>query len=222
MSGTPAQSRSGELAVTWRLRLRRVIARTRPYGYTVALAMFGVGLVLGFTSGRGMVDRPAMDAAIAAQGPFLQFAGEADAIWTVGVDGLPSVASAASVLTARGDSEEVVLNAARWLAAYDAVLREIVEAETDPLILPARRALVDAIVLSRDAVEVLQRAAREEGRAREVLLAEALRLRQRSERALQRARTSMSELAGQTASTTTAPPRIDSFADLLGEDGAGG
>lgn len=154
------------------------------------------GLALGLAVGRSAVPDPGPAARVAVEASALPLALDADAIWTSGALGAPSVAEGIAALSA-GDPSVVAGGAAAWLEAHDSVLVRIAGIELPGEARPIQRQLLVAIALSRDAIEVLERAAGlPAGAHRDDLVVEVLRLRQRSEGLLLAARASVDELDG--------------------------
>lgn len=180
----------------------RALERRRPW--FLAIATVGA-LVLGLVVGRAAApDRGAASRA-AIEGSVLTLALDADAIWTSGAEGTPPVADGVAALVA-GDPTAVREHGVAWVAAHDSVLVRLAGVDLPSEARPVQRQLVAAVTLSRDAVEVLQRAADVPvGGGRDDLLLEVVRLRQRSEELLLAARASVDDLAGARRRVTLLP-----------------
>ncbi|MEY3020035.1 MAG: hypothetical protein RLZZ272_1019 [Actinomycetota bacterium] len=161
------------------------------------LAVVTVGaLAVGIGVGRTAVPDPGTEARLAVEATALPLALDADAIWTSGALGAPAVAEGIGSLVA-GDPSVVGANAAAWLEAHDSVLVRLAGIELPATARPVQRQLLNAVALSRDAVEVLDRAAAVgPGPQRDDLIIEVVRLRQRSEGLLLAARASVEDLDG--------------------------
>ncbi|MEX0868613.1 MAG: hypothetical protein WD011_02980, partial [Nitriliruptoraceae bacterium] len=129
---------------------------------------------------------------------------DADGIWTSGSDDRTSVAEGLVALRHQGDASIVLMSFDQWLVAYDAILLQLAGIDLPAVARPVQRQFISAVMLSRDAVEVLGRAADATGATRTDLLVEVDRLRQRSEQLTQSARASVADLDGQRADV--APP----------------
>lgn len=157
------------------------------------------------------------DAGVASANRILPLLREADAIWTGDAADLPSVARGIAVLRGDDDASLITLNGTRWLRSYDRVLVDLAAVEVAPQARAVQRELLSAIVLSRDAVEVVMRAALEPSgsRARPLLAAEAIRLRARSEAAQSSAREALSRLGAAGSSVAPeVPGDLPGFDDL--------
>lgn len=166
-----------------------------------------VALLVGLAVGRGTASDP-----LAAVLPVLRDqvapAGfQADGIWTLGVGGNPPVRDGLDQL-AGGDPSLVRQSADAWLEAYDTAIADLRELTVPVAGEGVRSLFLDAARVSRDAVQVLARAAEEEGPLREVLITEARRLRTRSEGMLRAAEGAVSRLEAH-VSGEPAPPGPD-------------
>lgn len=161
------------------------------------LAVVALGaLVVGLAVGRSAAPDPGSEARLAVERSALPLALDADAIWTSGALGAPSVAEGIAALAA-GDAAIVRADLPAWLEAHDSVLVRLAGVELPAGARPVQRQLLNAVALSRDAVEVLGRAAEVgPGPHRDDLLLEVLRLRRRSEGLLLAARASVEDLDG--------------------------
>jgi hypothetical protein len=173
-------------------RLRRPGERSSLRTALIAVA----ALLVGIAVGRSAVADPGAESRAAVERGVLALALDADAIWTTGALGTPSVAEGFAALS-DGDASVVADHAGAWLEAHDSVLVRIAGVDLPSGARPVQRQLVTAVTLSRDAVQVLERAAGVgAGSHRDDLLVEVLRLRQRSEEVLLAARASVDDLAG--------------------------
>lgn len=155
-----------------------------------------VALVLGAGIGRSLQPDPGTAAARALERDVLPVVLDADAVWLGPTADGVAVSAAIAALRA-GDPEPVAAGATAWLAAYDTVLVRLVGVELPDPARPIQRQFIAGVTLSRDAVELVQRAAEvPPGRHRADLLDEAVRLRLRSEQLVLSARASVADLDG--------------------------
>lgn len=176
----------------------------------VALTL--LALVVGLVVGRSAAPDPGASARSAVERTVLPLALDADAIWTSGSLGAPSVAEGIAALSG-GDAVPVLAHADAWIEAHDSVLVRLAGVELPPTARPVQRQLLASVALSRDAVEVLARAARvAAGGPRDDLLLEVLRLRRRSEALLLAARASVEDLDG-AGRPIALPPSVPAFPD---------
>jgi hypothetical protein len=155
-----------------------------------------VAVVVGLVIGRSTVQDGAGIALRALEREVLPVVLDADAVW-LGASGETGSVSGAIASLRAGDPGPVVAGAATWIAAYDTVLVRLVGVELPDPARPIQRQFVAGITLSRDAVEVLARAAEvPAGRHRADLVDEAVRLRMRSEQLVLAARASAADLDG--------------------------
>jgi hypothetical protein len=206
------ESPSGELPTppAWRRHLWTLgtVLATRPAAIAAALT---VGLVLGLVAARAVADDPLVEARRAVESTLLPLAADVDAIWTHSTDARPAVADAVVAFRRDADPDLVGANLEGWLAAYDTAQVRLAGLYLPPLARPVQRQVVAAVTLSRDAVEVLGRAAEVQAAtgddaAVEDLLVEVGRLRQRSEQVTQAARAATGDLAGQTVDVAPLGP----------------
>lgn len=137
---------------------------------------------------------------------------EADAIWTSSVVGdRPPVAEGIGMVRRGEDLVEVRAWADDWLDAYDTLLIQLTGLDLSSDARPVQRHFVSAVTLSRDAVDVLRQATEiDDAVARQALVGEALRLRQRAEHLTQSARAAVRDLEGGEGEVSRHPdlPRI--------------
>jgi hypothetical protein len=159
--------------------------------------------LLGFLVGRWTAPDPDTGARRALETTVVPIALDADGIWTSSSDGAPPVSEALVALQHAGAPAPVHDSLDRWLDAYDEVLDRLVAVDVPDEARPVQRQFVGAITLSRDAVEVLGRAANvDDGARREGLLVEVGRLRTRGEQLTQTARAAIQDLAGDGGAVT--------------------
>lgn len=171
----------------------------------VAIAVV-VALVLGAVLGLAVIGSMRVDLRVAMESSLVPLSLDADAVWMSGSDERPSVVSAVAALRA-GDPTPVLANGDAWLEAYDTILVRMVGIDLPGPSRSVQRQFVAAVTLSRDAVEVLVRAATvAEGAQRDDLLDAAVRLRQRSEQVLLSARASIDDLEGERRRVALLPP----------------
>lgn len=181
----------------------------------VALVAFGLGVITGSsTAVSGSVV-----AASTLERELLPLARAADAIWTDEGDGGPPVAVAVTQLRREGDVAAVRANVDAWLRTYDRVLRDMARIEVPPVGRAVQRQFLAGVVVSRDALEVLDHAVEvDSAGGRRLLVAESIRLRSRSESLSQAARTSLNRLVdvGRASEdqNTSVPPRLPPFDEL--------
>jgi hypothetical protein len=189
---------------SWRERLAPVREL-----FTTRAGVAAAGLVLGVVLGLVVADALHEDAyhraRRAVDTQLLPMAVDADGIWTSS-DARASVSDALIALR-NDDPRPVDRHLDEWLDAYDTAIIKIAGQSLPPSARPVQRQVIAGLTLSRDAVELLGRAA-EVGRAtgqqapdlrashREDLLIEVARLRQRSEQLLQGARAATGDLVG--------------------------
>jgi hypothetical protein len=192
-TGTASRETSGTGPIATRWLRWRLKARRAKLGSTVTLVV--ATLTLGVLLGRWTAPEPDGGAYAALERSVVPIALDADGIWTSSAVGDVPV-SAALVALQRDDDPALALESLdRWLAAYDDVIRRLVAVEVPPEGRPVQRQFVASLTLSRDAVEVLGRAAEADDRARrEGMLAEVGRLRVRSEQLMQSARVAVLDL----------------------------
>jgi hypothetical protein len=175
------------------------------------IVALGSGATLGVqrTPEPGPAAAAAFDVAVA---PLLR---EVDTLWTSGRDGRPPVGPALDELR-RGGAVPDATVLAGWLEAHDTLLVRIVGADLPLAARGAQRQGVVAVTLSRDAVEVLARAAQVPGGAtRDELAAESVRLRIRAEQVVLAVEASVDDLRGTRRRLSVLPP-LPGFAELLG------
>jgi uncharacterized protein YcbX len=197
----------------WRdrlLTLRRLRSRWRPGVVAVAVL---VGAAVGFAGGRASAPTDQVVAARAVEERLLPLVIDADGIWTSPSGEQLPVAEALVALRRDGAAADVEASLDGWLASYDSILLRLAGVDLPAAARPVQRQFISAVTLSRDAVEVLGRAASvEDLGARSELVVEVARLRQRSEQLTQAARASVADLAGQRADVAPPSP-VSAFGD---------
>jgi hypothetical protein len=190
----------------WRYRARRSRLGWRA-GLVVATLFVGIAI------GRWTAPPDDGGARRMLEDQVMPLALDADSIWTSASDGAPPVSEALVALQRDGDPTVVLESAGRWLRSYDTTIGRMAALELPSDARPVQRQFVAAVSLSRDAVEVLHRAARidQPGR-RQGLLTEVGRLRVRGEQLTQSARASILDVAGHDGEVTPLPP-LPSFPD---------
>jgi hypothetical protein len=187
-----------------RLRRWRYRARRARLGSTLTLMV--ATLVIGIAIGRWTAPPEDQDAQRLLEEHVVPLVLDADGIWTSASDGARPVSDALVTLQRDEDPSLVLEEAATWLAAYDEVLGRVAGHELPPDARPVQRQFIAAITLSRDAVEVLHRAAQvEDPGRRQGLLMEVERLRTRGEQLTQTARASILDVSGRGGRVTRLP-----------------
>lgn len=182
---------------------RRVVRR-RP-----GLAAVGLlaALLIGVALGRSTVPTPRVEAARVLEEQVLPLVGDADGIWTASSGDRPPVSEALVALRRDHDVTAVQIGGDAWLSAYDSVLARLAGLDLPAEARPVQRQFIAAVALSRDAVEVMIRAAGlEPGDARRDLMTEIGRLRTRSEQMTQSARASVDDLGGKRSGVAPLSP----------------
>jgi phage terminase large subunit-like protein len=140
---------------------------------------------------------------------------EVDTLWIAGRDGRAPIGPAMVDLRQGGpvpDPEAL----AGWLEAHDTLLIRLVGVDLPLAARGAQRQGVVAVTLSRDAVEVLARAAEQpSGPLRDELAAESIRLRVRAEQVILAVEASVDDLRGERRRLSVLPP-LPGFAELVG------
>jgi hypothetical protein len=209
--GTPLRAPSNTGSAAWRRRSARL--RTSLVIVPVIAAL--VALVVGVVLGRTTAPPQPVEGVAVVEVEVVPLSVDADGLWTGGAGELPAIGD--QLLALRRDDETAVIDDALegWLEAYDTVLRRMIGVDVPPSVRPVQRQFVNAVTLSRDAVEVLgAAAATEDVEARQELSAEALRLRTRSEQITQSARASLADAAGRGSSGTSTPGQLPTFDEL--------
>jgi hypothetical protein len=192
----------------WRYRVRR-----RGLGSTTGLVI--ATLIIGIAIGRWTAPPDETDARQLLEEQVMPLVLDADGIWTSASDGAIPVSTALVAIQRDEDPTMVQEAAAQWLASYDETIVRAAALNLPPEARPVQRQFIAAITLSRDAVEVLQRAAQvEDPGRRQGLLTEVGRLRVRGEQLTQAARASIQDLSGGEGEVTPLPhlpafPAID-------------
>ncbi len=187
-----------------RVRVRPIVRQLRNVPPVLLATLLVVGAATGFIAGRITAVVTTDDAVRLLEQRVLPLAIDADGVWSSGSDDRTPVADGLVALRRAGDASIVAESSADWLVAYDAILLQMAGVDLPAVARPIQRQFISAVMLSRDAVELLEHAAGESGETRAQLLIEVGRLRQRSEQLTQAARASVADLAGQRADV--APP----------------
>jgi hypothetical protein len=177
------------------------------------LALTFAALVLGMSIGVSYRPDPGPLAAQRFDQQIAPLLAEVDAWWSAGRDGRPPlVAVLGDLRSGAGAPTLAHLDAA--LAAHDTLLVRMVGVDLPTEARGAQRQAVVAVTLSRDAVEVLTRATLlPPGAARIELVAEATRLRIRSEQIATSTTATVEELAGSRRRLSPLPA-LPGFLDL--------
>jgi hypothetical protein len=167
--------------------------RRRPWRVAILLLVaLAAGLLLG-----GL--RESDEAAVAAaelERLLLPLLGELDAAWSAGRDGRAPIADALDALR-RDAARPAETDLEAWSQTHDNLVLRIAGLDLRPEGRAVQRQAIAAVTLSRDAVEVLARAAAyNPGVTRSQLVIEATRLRLRSEQQVLAVRASVDDLAG--------------------------
>jgi hypothetical protein len=192
---------------TW----QRAVVRARRFNLLRMLLIGVLALALGFGVGRWTAPEGNPDARMAVERNVLPLALDADGIWTSAVVADRPPVSDGLIALRNGDADDDVHTWTEdWIAAYDTVLVRLAGLDMPAEARPVQRQFISSVTLSRDAVEVLRHAATvEDGAAREVLMREVLRLRQRSEDLTQAARASVRDLGGGSSDVARHPQLPD-------------
>jgi hypothetical protein len=199
-----SSSATGSTSAFFRLRRWRYRMRRRGLGSTTGLVI--ATLLIGIAIGRWTAPPDETGAKQQLEDHVMPLVLDADGIWTSASDGAIPV-SAALVAIQRDEDPTVVREAAaQWLASYDETIARVAALDLPPEARPVQRQFIAAMTLSRDAVEVLQRAAQvEDPGRRQGLLTEVGRLRVRGEQLTQAARASIHDLSGGEGEVTPLP-----------------
>ncbi len=179
------------------------------------LSVVGV-LMLGLGVGLGRWTAPEVDpdVGMAVEATVQPLALDADAIWTSAVGDRPPVAEGVGMVRRGERLEEVAAWADDWLHAYDTLLIQLTGLDLPAEARPVQRHFVGALTLSRDAVDLLRQATEvEDDGARQALVGEALRIRQRAEHLTQSARAAVRDLEGGPGDVSR-HPELPDIADL--------
>jgi hypothetical protein len=177
-------------------------------------ALLSVVFLLGASTGLLRTDDAAERAAATIEVRLLPLLGELDALWVSGRDGRLPIAEALTVLRDDGapPSPEDI---AAWLATHDNLLLRAAGVDLSAEGRAVQRHVLTAITVSRDAVEVLGRAASfVPGPARTELLVQVVRMRLRSEQMTLTIIASVDDLRGERRRVVP-PPALPSPTDLL-------
>lgn len=203
----PPPTRSESIQLRWRAARSSALL---PMTAAVVAALLLGGLV-------GRATAPTVDdtGLASLERQVLPLVVDADAVWTVGIDGAPGVGRQLQAFRAEGDVDALDPHIGTWLEAHDTVLRRIVGIEVPASVRPIQRQFVAAVTLSRDAVELVAEAADTSDPAvQRDLSSEAVRLRIRSEQLTQSAQAAVTDLRGATTSGVSVPPAVPSLTEL--------
>jgi hypothetical protein len=201
---TPSREITGSSSAFLRFRRWRYRVRRGRLGSTTGLVI--ATLVIGIAIGRWTAPAENTAAQQLLEEQVLPIALDADGIWTSASGDAVPVSEALVAIQRDEDPTLVQESAQQWLAAYDEALGRAAAVEVPPEARPVQRQFIAAITLSRDAVEVLQRAAdvADPGR-RQGLLTEVGRLRVRGEQLTQSARASILDVSGHEGDVSRLP-----------------
>jgi hypothetical protein len=216
-------ARSGRTPSSGSRRRRRLLPRAprwarlddpRHRRSRVALAVL-VALGSGAVLGLQRTTEPGANAAASFDETVAPLLREVDTLWGSGRDGRPPIGAAVTALRQAGPPPDAA-TVAGWLEAHDTLLVRIVGADVPLAARGAQRQGIIAVTLSRDAVEVLGRAAQlPSGAARDELVAESIRLRLRSEQVTLAVEASVDDLRGERRRLSVLP-QLPGFAELVG------
>jgi hypothetical protein len=206
MTVAPAPGTGSEHPAKAPLHIRaRLLARRLRLGPLVIAVLLAV--LLGLTIGRATAPSAGPDARRAVEASVLPIALDADGIWTSSTENQAAVTEALVALSREGDPGIVDAHLEGWLDAYDAALVRLAAADVPASARPVQRQFITAVTLSRDAIEVLGRAATvEDELLRRDLMTEVGRLRTRSEQLTASARASIRDLDGDRTDVAPLPP----------------
>lgn len=184
--------------------------RRRPWRVALLLiAALSAGLVLG---GLGEGEDTEV-AAAELERLLLPLLGELDATWSAGRDGRAPIADVLDGLR-RDALRPTEADIDAWLQTHDNLVLRIAGLDLRPEGRAVQRQAIAAVTLSRDAVEVLARAAAyNPGVTRSQLVIEVTRLRLRSEQQVLAVRASVDDLAGLRRRVSPLTP-VPGFAEL--------
>jgi hypothetical protein len=184
--------------------------RRRPWRVAALLLIAGlIGLQFG---GTRVVDESAQ-AAAELERLLLPLLGELDATWSAGREGRAPISDALDGLR-RDEGGPADADIEAWLQTHDNLVLRLAGLDLRPQGRAVQRQAIVAVTLSRDAVEVLARAAAyNPGVTRSQLVVEATRLRIRSEQQVLAVRASVDDLAGLRRRVSPLAP-LPSFAEL--------
>lgn len=187
----------------------------RPGAWAASMVLVAaVAMLLGVGLGRVFPAPVGADAAVLLERDVVPLAVDADGLWTAGVGELPPVSEHLSQLRREGVNPDIAEFAQPWGEALDGIVRRMVGVEVPAIGRPAQRQFVQAVTLSRDALDVMvEAAATDDPQQRRDLSSEALRLRTRAEQATQMARASLSDLRGG-GSGVAEPATLPSLSEL--------
>lgn len=196
------------------LRVPRVLRldhpRRRPWRVGAFVA---VALVTGLVIGSARQSDEAAAAATDLEALLIPLLGELDAMWSAGRDGRSAISDALDDLR-RAEGGPGEGDVAAWLESHDNLVLRLAGLDLRPEARGVQRHAITAVTLSRDAVEVLDRAAAyNAGVTRTQLLGEATRLRIRSEQQVLAVRASVDDLGGRRRRVSPLP-MLPSFAEL--------
>lgn len=197
-------------------RYQRIVLRARRLQLVRSSLIALVAMLIGVGLGRWSVPDADPDVRATVERSVQPLALDADAIWTSVDEHRPAIAEGVSLVRRGKRLDDVRTWTVEWLSAYDNALVRLTGLELRPEARPVQRQFVSAVTLSRDAVEVLQQATQvEDPGTRQLLVAEALRLRRRAEHLTQGARASVRDLSGGKGEVSQHPslPAFDTAGD---------
>jgi hypothetical protein len=207
-SGAPPSSSNELASPTFVAKLRWWWHVRRAYLLRM-LATAILALAIGVVIGRVTAPASTSEVHRTVETSLLPLVLDADGIWTSSAADRPPVSEALVGLQRDGDPTLVLDFEDAWLTAYDAVLVRLAGVELPPEARPVQRQFISAVTLSRDAVEVLARAAEiEDPDRRRGLLTEVGRLRLRGEQLTQAGRASTLDLGGRSGDVSPLPEVI--------------
>jgi hypothetical protein len=172
-----------------------------------------VALVAGLLVGSTRTADESIAAAAELELLLIPLLGDLDASWSSGRDGRPGIADALDGLRT-GEGGPTEADVAAWLVSHDNLVLRLAGLDLRPEARGIQRHAIVAVTLSRDAIEVIGRAAAyNAGVTRSQLVVEATRLRIRSEQQVLAVRASVDDLAGMRRRVSPLPV-LPGFAEL--------